>query len=218
MAPNLVRLRPRHDDAGGRTPITTARLRLRNPTSMAHRHHDRRGVPTRRYRSAALTRLRDPETIGRCTSRFWARFRTSKPSPSGLEFVKSPGCEGCTAAAAGASGRASPACDWPMARSASLRYTGTKPPALGAGSSRSSTCFDIRAMAKSQAKQLVVCVSNEGYPAPQERRHLPSLQDGPGSTASSGSSIIRRRLPLSGGAVPLDRAAPGCQEGSLAAA
>jgi len=38
--------------------------------------------------------LRDPETIRPCTSRFWAGFRKSKPSPSGLEFAKSPGCKG----------------------------------------------------------------------------------------------------------------------------
>ena len=34
------------------------------------------------------------------------------------------------------------------------------------------TCFDIRPMAKPQAKQLVVCVDNEGYPASLERRKI----------------------------------------------
>src|SRR5688500_11246330 len=59
-----------------------------------------------------------------------------------------------------------------MARSTSLNYTGTKPPASGGRNSKPSTCFDIRTMAQSQAKQLVVCVNNVGYPASLERRKI----------------------------------------------
>ena len=75
-------------------------------------------------------------------------------------------------AAVGANAKASLAFDWPMDRSTSLKYTGTKPPASGGGNSRSSTCFDVEAMAKAQAKQLVVCVNNDGYLASLERRKI----------------------------------------------
>jgi hypothetical protein len=70
------------------------------------------------------------------------------------------------------SARASPAFDWPMARSISLKYTGMKPPASGGRNSRSSTYFDAEIMAKAQAKQLVVCVNNDGYLASLERRKI----------------------------------------------
>ena len=72
--------------------------------------------------------------------------------------------------AAGANARASPAYDYPMARSAWLSYTGTKPPGSDARNSRSSTCFE--AMTKTQAKQLVVCVENDGYAVSLEKRKI----------------------------------------------
>jgi hypothetical protein len=46
------------------------------------------------------------------------------------------------------------------------------------GPPTSSTCVDSRAMARSQARQLVVCVSNEGYPASLEHtKHLLGAPD-----------------------------------------
>src|SRR5262245_56027337 len=59
-----------------------------------------------------------------------------------------------------------------MARSILLKYTGTKRPESGARNSKSSICSEVRNMAKSQTRQLVVCVNNEGYPASLERRKI----------------------------------------------
>jgi hypothetical protein len=42
----------------------------------------------------------------------------------------------------------------------------------GARNSRSSICFETQTMAKSQSKQLVVCVDNEGYAASLEKRKI----------------------------------------------
>jgi hypothetical protein len=58
-----------------------------------------------------------------------------------------------------------------------VRYTGTKLAASVARNSRSSICFKNakpkrNTMAKPQAKQLVVCVSDEGYPASLEKRKI----------------------------------------------
>jgi len=91
-------------------------------------------------------------------------------SGSGIREIAD--CEGCTAVVVGASARASPVFDWPMARSIWLKYTGTKPPASVGGNSRSSICFDIETMAKARAKQLVVCVDNDGYLASLELRKI----------------------------------------------
>src|SRR5882757_1595055 len=57
-----------------------------------------------------------------------------------------------------------------MARSISLRYTGMRPPGLGARNSRSSNCFEP--MTKAPTKQLVVCVENDGYAASLEKRKI----------------------------------------------
>ena len=51
-------------------------------------------------------------------------------------------------------------------------YSGTKPPGSGVRNSRSSTSSRAKAMAKSQAKQLVVCVDNRGYGASLEKRKI----------------------------------------------
>jgi hypothetical protein len=79
------------------------------------------------------------------------------PSP----HVKSRDCDESMDAAAGANAKALPAYDYPMARSTLLSYTGTKLPGSDARNSKSSTRFEN--MTKAQAKQLVVCVENDGY-------------------------------------------------------
>ena len=73
-------------------------------------------------------------------------------------------------AAAGENGRASRGCDYPMAQSTPLSYTGTRPLESAARNSRSSICFE--SMTKTQAKQLVVCVENDGYAASLEKRKI----------------------------------------------
>ena len=72
--------------------------------------------------------------------------------------------------AAGANAKALPACDYPMDRSMWLSYTGTRRPGSDAKSLRSSTCFE--AMTKTQTKQLVVCVENDGYAVSLEKRKI----------------------------------------------
>src|SRR5260221_13294080 len=63
-----------------------------------------------------------------------------------------------------------------MARSTSLSYTGTRPRGSGAKNSRSSIYCET--MTKTQAKQLVVCVTTEGYEASLEKRKIyVSLRD-----------------------------------------
>jgi hypothetical protein len=57
-----------------------------------------------------------------------------------------------------------------MARSMSLSYTGTKRPGSDARNSKSSNCF--KTMTKTQAKQLVICVENDGYAASLEKRKI----------------------------------------------
>jgi hypothetical protein len=59
---------------------------------------------------------------------------------------------------------------YPMARSMWLSYTGMRRPGSVARNSRSSTCFEV--MTKTQAKQLVVCVENDGYAASLEKRKI----------------------------------------------
>jgi len=49
-------------------------------------------------------------------------------------------------------------------------YTGTRPPGSGARNSKSSTCF--KTMTKTQAKQLVVCIENDGYAVSLEKRKI----------------------------------------------
>jgi hypothetical protein len=60
----------------------------------------------------------------------------------------------------------------PMALSIWLNYTGMKRPESDARNSKSSICSEAKTMARPQSKQLVVCVSNEGYPASLERRKI----------------------------------------------
>src|SRR5689334_9836346 len=57
-----------------------------------------------------------------------------------------------------------------MARFMSPSYTGTRRPVSGARNSRSSICFEP--MAKTQPKQLVVCIDNTSYPVALERRKI----------------------------------------------
>src|SRR6202022_1996443 len=71
-----------------------------------------------------LTVPRDGDTIDRCISRFWVKFPTLRPSLSGLESVKSPGCGGFMGAAVGESARGLPARSWLMALSSWLNYIG----------------------------------------------------------------------------------------------
>jgi hypothetical protein len=52
----------------------------------------------------------------------------------------------------------------------SLRYTDTRPPGSDSRNSKSSTCFET--MTKTQTKQLVVCVENDGYAASLEKRKI----------------------------------------------
>jgi len=73
-------------------------------------------------------------------------------------------------AVAGVNAKALPAYDYPMAQPTSLSYTGTKPPGSDARNSRSSSYFE--AMTKTQAKQLVVCVENDGYAVSLEKRKI----------------------------------------------
>jgi hypothetical protein len=73
-------------------------------------------------------------------------------------------------AAVGVSAKALPAYDYPMAQSTSLSYNGMRPPASAARNSRSSICFET--MTKTQAKQLVVCVDNDGYAVSLEKRKI----------------------------------------------
>ena len=53
-----------------------------------------------------------------------------------------------------------------MALSTWLRYIGTKPPGSGERNSRS------KAYSKTQEKQFVICVDNDGYAASLERRKI----------------------------------------------
>src|ERR1700675_2139997 len=57
-----------------------------------------------------------------------------------------------------------------MARSTSLSYTGTRQPGSVARNSKSNSCFEI--ITKTQAKQLVVCVENDGYAVSLEKRKI----------------------------------------------
>jgi len=52
-----------------------------------------------------------------------------------------------------------------------LKYTGMKRPESDARNSRSSICLKIN-MPKAPTKQLVICVSNDGYAASLEKRKL----------------------------------------------
>jgi hypothetical protein len=52
------------------------------------------------------------------------------------------------------------------------KYTGMKRPESDARNSRLSICFETEAMAKTQSKQLVVCIDNKGYPGSLERRKI----------------------------------------------
>jgi hypothetical protein len=54
----------------------------------------------------------------------------------------------------------------------SAEVHGTRPPDSGGKNLRSSTCFEIETMAKTQAKQLVVCVDNKDYRASLEKRKI----------------------------------------------
>jgi hypothetical protein len=95
---------------------------------------------------------------------------TSKLSPPGPESGRLRDCGEFTGVAAGENERALPVYDYSMAQSAPLSYIGMRPQGSAKRNSRSSTCFDI--MAKTQAKQLVVCVDNEGYTASLEKRKI----------------------------------------------
>jgi hypothetical protein len=59
-----------------------------------------------------------------------------------------------------------------MVLSTSLKYTGMKPRGSGVRKSRSNTCFETDTVPKIQAKQLVVCIDNDGYPASLEKRKI----------------------------------------------
>jgi hypothetical protein len=72
--------------------------------------------------------------------------------------------------AVGVNVKVSPACDYPMAQFMSLSYIGTKPLGSVARNSRSSTSF--KPMTKTQAKQLVVCIENDGYAVSLEKRKI----------------------------------------------
>jgi hypothetical protein len=85
------------------------------------------------------------------------------------------------AAAAGASVKASLAFGFPMAPFMWPSYTGTKRPGSDVRNSRSSTSSKKKyeAMMKPRAKQLFVCVDNDGYPASLEKRKIyVALRDG----------------------------------------
>jgi hypothetical protein len=49
------------------------------------------------------------------------------------------------------------------------QYTGTQPPESGGKNTGSNTCFEVRTMAKTQTKQLVVGIDNEGYAVSLEK-------------------------------------------------
>src|SRR5205807_10425239 len=121
---------------------------------------DRVGSP--RTPPHRLLTLRDrPGRFLPCVSRFSVKFPASKPSRPDPVFARSPDCDESMDEAAGASAKALPAYDYPMARPTWLSYTGTRRLGSVARNSKSSTCFE--AMTKTQAKQLVVCVENDGY-------------------------------------------------------
>jgi hypothetical protein len=76
-------------------------------------------------------------------------------------------------AAAGASAKAWLKSVCRMAQSIKLSYIGTGPVELADESSKSNTFFeDLKAMAKTATRQLVVCVNNDGYPASLEKRKI----------------------------------------------
>jgi hypothetical protein len=52
------------------------------------------------------------------------------------------------------------------------KFTGMKPLGSGVRSSRLSTCYENRIMARQQSKQLVVCINNADYSASLERRKI----------------------------------------------
>jgi hypothetical protein len=60
--------------------------------------------------------------------------------------------------------------DYPMAQFMSLSYIGTRRPGSDAKNSKSSSCFEI--MIRTKAKQLVVCVENDGYAVSLEKRKI----------------------------------------------
>jgi hypothetical protein len=92
-----------------------------------------------------------------------------EPLPPGPASARSRGYGVSMDAAVGAD-EVSPACDYPMAQFILLSYIGTKPPGSAARNSRSSTSFKL--MTKTQAKQLVVCVENDGYAVSLEKRKI----------------------------------------------
>src|ERR1700682_5350497 len=98
-----------------------------------------------------------------------------------------------------------------MARSIWLKYTGTKLPELGGKSTRSSNCFEIETMAKTQAKQLVVCIDNKGYPASLEKRMIYIALRDAGAEKHGLLRIVDESggLPLPEDGLSLDRPAPG---------
>src|ERR1700704_5579654 len=98
------------------------------------------------------------------------KFPTSKPSPPAPVFARSRDCDESMDAAVGVNAKALLSYDYPMAQPASLSYTGTRQPGSDARNSRSSTCFET--MTKTQAKQLVVCVDNDGYAVSLEKRKI----------------------------------------------
>ena len=60
-----------------------------------------------------------------------------------------------------------------MAQFIKLSYTGTRQAESGGANSKSNTsCRNVKAMAKIAAKQLVVCISNDGYLASLEKRKI----------------------------------------------
>ena len=107
---------------------------------------------------------------------------------------------------------ASPAYDYPMALSVMPSYTGMRLPGSDVKNSKSSTCCET--MTKAQAKQLVVCVDNDGYAVSLEKRKIyVALRDAAAEKHSMLRIVDESGLPLSEDAVPPDRAAAGGPEG-----
>jgi hypothetical protein len=92
----------------------------------------------------------------------------SRHSLLARQFESSLGSGSTMAVAGGESAKVSPVCAYRTAQSVQPRYTGTKPTASGAKSSKLSAT-STEAM---KAKQFAVCLKNDGYEVSLERRKI----------------------------------------------
>jgi hypothetical protein len=81
-------------------------------------------------------------------------------------------CVAFMVAHVGASGKESRKSDYPMAQSISLSYIGTRLAESPTRIQDQAPSITVRSMARNAAKQLVVCIKNDGYLASLEKRKI----------------------------------------------